>query len=349
MLYVVVTAADKKAGKFHCVAVQSDTFNVIDDYGFVTSEAIVNVISSSGGQIVPLNFSIGPNRQIVQNCGDFSRFSQRGSAVVLAEIKSKGGRVLGYRLLSCANNACVNLRLEEILQREKSMGENEHFLQNGIIRKNTVNCYPMKPFPVITVEGTKKSAPKQAGAASGAAGGTPTPAGPAQRPKQRPAGKRKYTAADFSEKQLSEMSACKKAGVSPDLIKNPDLSQQQMRILWVSKSKGCMAEAFADPRYTPDQMKFYADRLYDKQTVADCKEMLEHPELSPEEMSELYACVCDGVPYSEYIGMSATDISVKREMATAKYWGSSSVFKDDDDPDYVHKALGAAIRIKSGT
>lgn len=347
MGYVVVTGADKKSGAYHAVAVEPESFSVVGDYGYVTAENLVRAVYNGGSNLTPLNFSVDRSGKIVQDCGDFNRFSSRGSAVVLAEIKSKGGRVLGYRLLSCVNNAVVNLRLEEILQREKAMGNGEHFLQNGIIRRNTVNCYPMKPFPVLTVDGpVKKAPPKPAGMTPEMEkrfkeAGTFVPKKAKTTPKPpipKPAGM------EFTEKQRDELSKCKTAGVDQRLIANPGLSPAQMRVLWVAKSKGCMSEAFADPRYSTDVMKFYADRLYDKQTVADCQELLAHPELSTEELNELYACVCQGVPYSGLIGLSATDIGVKREMAAGQYWGSSDVFDDG----YMEKAANVARRLQSG-
>lgn len=346
MGYAVVTGVDKKSGAYHAVAVDPE-FNVIGDYGYVTAEALVHIVYNGGSAMTPLNFSVDRAGKLVQDCGDFNRFSTRGSAVVLAEIKSKGGRVLGYRLLSCANNAVVNLRLEEILQREKAMGNGEHFLQNGIIRRNTVNCYPMKPFPVLTVDGpSRKAPPKPLGMTPEMEkvfkdAGTFVPKKSKQTPRPpapMPIGM------EFNEKQRDELGKCKKAGVDTRLISHPGLSPAQMRVLWVAKSKGCMSEAFADPKYSTDVMKFYADRLYDKQTVADCGELLAHPELSVDELNELYACICQGVPYSGLIGLSATDIGVKREMEAGQYWGSPDAF----DRDYLEKAANVARRIQSG-
>lgn len=331
MGYVVVTGQNKKSALVHAVAVDHETYSVVGDYGFVGSSELVKIMYNGGSQLTPLNFSLDRAGQIKQDCGDFSRFSQHGSAVVLAEIKTKGGRTLGYRLLSCINNVCVNLRLEEVLQREKSMPQGEHFLQNGIIRNNTVNSYPFKPFPVLQVEGVVPKRPVKLAPPSKP---EPKPAGiPPQKPSKPPK--------EFTVEQQKELTMCRNAGVNPRFIGNPKLSPAQMRVLWVAKSKGCLAESFADPRFPADAMKFYADRLYDKQTVIDCSELLAHPELDVEQLNELYACVCQGVPYSELIGMSATDVSVKREMAVRQYWGSSLAFEND----YVEKAINVAGRI----
>lgn len=339
MTFVVVTAVDKKNNTFHTVGVDSNTYTTSIDYGFITAEALAKLSYSAGGSnSAPLNFSVDRAGKIVQDCGDFNRFSSKGSAVVIAEIKSKGGRTMGYRLLSCLNNVCANLRLEEILQKEASMGKDEHFLQNGIIRNKTVNCYPNRPFLVMTVATPKKPTPAKAPTADT----LPHYIDKKDMPKEaqaQPQPKPEYTPA-----QLKELHSCRTAGVPTNLIRNPDLSPEQMRVLWVSKSKGCLSEYFNDPAYSADAMKFYADRLYDKQTVVDCAEMLEHPELTVPQLTELYSCVCQGIPYTDYIGMSATDIGVKRDMSTTQYWGSSAIFEDDS---YVEKAIGAAMRLHS--
>lgn len=326
MTYLVVTGVDKKNGLFHVVLVDGTSFNVVKDCNYAREEDIMHMVVNAGGQYVPLNFSLDRSGKLKQDCGDFSRFSPRGSAVVLAEIKSPGGRTLGYRLLSCANNICVNLKTEEILQREALMPKNEHFLQNGIVRNNAVNCYPLKPYPMLTMN-VSKPAKK------------PTVKAPAKPASQ------KVAKSEFSKEQLKELESCKNAGINPHLIANPKLSPEQMRIIWVSKSKGCMSEHFASPKYTPDVMKFYGDRFYDAQTVADCKELLSHPELSVDELSELYLCVCEEVPYSEFIGLSPEEIFVKREQLTGTYWGNISAFSMSD---YTEKAINAAQRIREG-
>ena len=43
-----------------------------------------------------------------------------------------------------------------------------------------------------------------------------------------------------------------------------------------------------------------------------------------------------------YIGLSATDIQVKRDQESVKYWGSASKF----DVDYYEKAMNVAMKIK---
>lgn len=149
MTYIVVVGYDKRSGLLHTVAVNSATGEATVDYGYVTPDQVV-VFTKQGG--VALNFSVDSAGKLVQDCGQFTRFSQSGSAVITAEIKSKRGKTLGYRLLSCANCGCATMKTEDIIQREQSMPKGEHFLQNGIIRGSSVVCYPGRKFQVVTVE-----------------------------------------------------------------------------------------------------------------------------------------------------------------------------------------------------
>lgn len=308
---------EKGVGLYHCVTID-DTYSNCVDMNWIPENTLVGYIASG---YTPVNFSISRDRKVKQDCGDFARFSQYGSAVVIAELKSKSGRNLGYRLLSCANSILVNVKTEDILQKEASFGNNEHFLQNGIIRNKTVNCYPLKPFPVITVNTSKSKQPK--------------PQATSERPKET-------KKQNFTSEQLNEIALCEKNGINSRFIKNSKLSPSQMRVLWVSKSKGALSERFANPQLSVEAMKFYADRLYDKKTADDCADMLKHTELSVPELTELYSCICQGLPYESYIGLSATDIQVKRDQEVVQYWGSASKF----DVDYYEKAMNVARKLK---
>lgn len=322
MAYMAVIGmrTDRGIKQYAAVSI-TDDFNYNSCLGWLTEEMLI--FSTLHNDLSPINFSIDRNKRLVMDCGDFARFSKNGSAVILAELKTRGGRVLGYRLLSCAQTTVINLRLEDILQRELAYGENEHFLQNGIIRNKTVNCFPRKPFNTIIVNDSIKSKKTVS-----------------QQKQERV--KREAYKQEFTPEQLKEIHLCESNGINSRFIKNTKLSPTQMRVLWVSKSKGALSENFANPALSTDAMKFYADRLYSKKMVEDCRELLNHPELSTDELSELYICICEGIPYEKYIGKSAMDISVARETEKAKYWGSSKLF----DTDYYEKALNVARKIK---
>lgn len=146
MTYIVVTGYDKRSGLLHTVAVNSATGEAVNDYGFIRQDQVV-ALSKQGG--VALNFSVDANGNLVQDCGMFTRFSPHGSAVITAEVRNQRGNITGYVLLSCANSGSAVLKASQIIQREKSMPDGEHFVQNAILRGSSIVCYPGKKFPVI--------------------------------------------------------------------------------------------------------------------------------------------------------------------------------------------------------
>lgn len=194
MIWFIVAGVDKQSKVLHVVCVDSDTYKVCIDYGWIPESSLVQFLRSAGPNGKPLNFSVGNNSTIVQDCGSFTRFSPRGSAIVLAEMQDKRHKTTGYLLLSCANNATAELSVAEIVQREAVMPDGEHFLQNGIVRGNAVSCYPNKPFNVIVDKQSDSRPvfpkPKQVatpvsqasgGTKAGATAGTPTGNGVAKK------------------------------------------------------------------------------------------------------------------------------------------------------------------------
>ena len=144
MTLIVVTGYVKETGMCHVVGVDSTTLNPVADYGMVHESSLPQACATAN--CAPLNFSIGADGRVVMDCGDFKRFSPSGSAVVLAEVLDSRRKSVGYRVISCANNACVTIDTQEIIRREAEKQEPEHFLQNAIIRNGAVCSYPKKPF-----------------------------------------------------------------------------------------------------------------------------------------------------------------------------------------------------------
>lgn len=271
----------------------------------------------------PLNFSVDRNGQVKDDSGSFSRFHKDGVAIILAEIQNMSGRVLGYKLVSSLSGAVNNLKTDEIVKKEKALGR--PFLQNGIVRNNTVNCFPLHKYPKILTD-TRKV--KQ----------------PSEKVQEKPRVEKprvKNETLEFTKEQIAEINKCRNKGVDSRFIENPKLSVEQMRVLWVSKSKGALSEYFARPDYSVDVMKFYADRLYSKKIVQECSLMMHKPNLSVAQLSELYLCVCDGVNYSDLCDLSASDIEVKRRERTL--FSDSTSMSSDEAFD---KAMGVAMKMK---
>lgn len=291
-MYIAVLGVEKE--NFLVCKVFDADFNPMGGTYLMNKSELANYTVQNS--LRPINFDVDRHMSIEENSGDFKRLAKDGF-VVLAEIKSKAGRNLGYRLVRCADYAVLNFKTEDIVNQAKA--RKTPLLHNGIIRNDTVNCYPRHKFPVITVSGADARG----------------------RVKKPTVTKLKSTThekpkSEFTKEQLAEIKACKSRGVDSRLIENPDLSPEQMRVLWVSKSKGAFSEYFASADYSVEVMKFYADRFYDKKIVEECSVMLSKPSLSVSQLAELYLCIGDGVDYTDFLDMSAEDIYALRKKNT---------------------------------
>ena len=148
MSYIAIQMYSKENKTCLCVRISEDgQFNIEQVIGWINVNQLGQFVIGNG--LKPVNFSVDRNGTIKADCGDFSRFSEEGCGIVLAEIKSKAGRPLGYRLLSSSKGVVVNWTTPDIVAKAKS--QKHPFLQNGIIRNDTVNCYPLHPYPVMEI------------------------------------------------------------------------------------------------------------------------------------------------------------------------------------------------------
>lgn len=327
-MYIVVRSVSPDKSYYSCVLIDNN-FNVVGLQN-VASNMLPGFVVSNGYK--PINFSIESDGSIN---GKWHRLQADKCAVVLAAVKSPGGRTLGYRLLSLANGSVTNMKIADIVAYAKNLPH--PFLQNAIIRNETINNYPGEKFPVLTIQAPAK-APK-----------------PIATPKAPVVNKRVETTKERDDRLYSpeaiaaanaEIAKCKKHGINADFLLRGNLDSKQMRVLWVSKSKGAYAEAFNNPDLSVDAMKFYADRICSKAAAKECKVLLDHPELSVEELTELYQCINEGIDPTELIGESPVNIQIAREKATRQYWGATSIL--GDDTDYYSKAVRVAMNIRSG-
>lgn len=133
----------------------------------------------------------------------------------------------------------------------------------------------------------------------------------------------------------------KKDNIDIRLIANPELSSEQMRVLWVSKKKGAYSEYFAKPEYSVDVMKFYADRLLTKKMVQECADLLSNPKYSVPQLTELYLAVCEGIDYTTFKDLPANSMYVERERLRSKLWSS-----EFGESDFVNDAIRVAEKLK---
>lgn len=299
------------------ISVLGETIEVSDriPYHFIGSWSVTR------GE--PLNFSLNNKGDIIEDCGKFSRLATC-SGIVLAELVNKAGVIKGYKVLK-RDGSISNYTKEDILR--VAHEANAPLFQNAIVRNNSISCYEGHPFEKIVIQGKQKQKGKA-------------------HPIRHDA--KKATPASYDSNQTYEMNLCKSKGIDPRLIANPDLSSEQMRVLWVSKQKGALSEYFCSPKYSVDSMKFYADRIVNKKIADSCADMLSHPELTPDQLNELYQCVCRGIPYSDLCDKDANSIYLERLARDEELWGNVTDEKLVDT-DILDKAVRSAMKLKGYT
>lgn len=315
--YIVVIDYKKKTKECVVVGVSGEPeLNIVKSFGVVPYDSLGSLTIQSGFQ--PLNFDVDRNGNVKQFCS-FDRFESPKHAVVLGEILSVSGSVLGYRIIT-SNGVVYNKRKNEILEISSTLGDNEPFLQNGQISNKSIKCYPLHKFPSIIVNNKARKAK------------TPEPAKATVPPKAINPVKNSFT-----EVQKDEFRKAQKHGVDTSFMENPNLNEKQLRVLWLSKSKGVLSEYFAKPEYSVDVMKWYADKLYTKSAVKDRALMLQHPKLSIDQLNELEQCITDGVDYSDICdeNIALGEMQVKRIEKTESLWGEMSR-TDATDEDIIN-------------
>ena len=327
------------------------TIFISDDLQQMKEGAVMNLDQlgqyTVANNAVPFNFSIDRNGKVTQDVGSFDRLMpiERARAtsssdltcsnIVLNEIKSSKGKTLGYRVLNSDTCLVSNLKTDDLLALEKY--HNRSILQNGIIRNGVINCYPHHPFAVMTVNIDKK--PRQVSKKELKKTKPENNENIIRNKPNKPAPK------TFSSNQNVELEKCKKNGIDPKLISNPNLSNHQMRVLWMSKKNGARAEAFNKPEYSTESMKFYADLIYTEEDEKKMKGMLNHPELSVAELNALYDCVLDDVKYDDLIGKTDQDIFIERQkILDARQVDNRK--PEERDFEVFDKAIMAAMMLK---
>lgn len=287
----------------------------------------------------PINFSI-QNGRVNESMGSIERIIPKDGVqplVVIQELATSVGTIIGYRLLNPVSNNIVSRKKEDIIDRQAKSGI--PILQNGIIRGNKVNCYPNSPFPRFIIGTKTRNSVKKPKLSSQTE----------QKSKPQQSAKESNNLLDqFTPEQRKELSLAKRDGVDLRLIANPKLSPKQMRVLWVSKKKGAYSEYFARPEYSVEAMTFYADRLMTMNAVKECSDLLSRPEYDVPRLTELYLAVCEGIDYSSFIDdSSAEDMYVKREALRNKLWCSENKASISDS-EYINSGVRLADKLKRG-
>lgn len=300
--------------------------------GVCTKECTLETLPAATQGYKPLNYSI-VNGEVMQDNGSFSRFDNC-DFIVIAQLVSHRGAVLGYRFYNVKTGALANFPVKQVKDFIKSCDIGAQLFQNAIIRNDALCAYPNKPF--ISIPWFAKAREQHERHTE---------------PKAKP--KSVNTLMNkFSPDQIREIYQCKEDGINPALISDPNLSRQQMRILRIAKKNGALAEHFNSAKYSPEVMKFYADRLVDEDLVFQCRDLLSHPELSVKQLTNLMDCIYAGVPYQDLLESTPEDIYLARLERDKGLWTSLKRVDAAEkericDTDLLDKAMFSAMQVRS--
>lgn len=326
-----LAVVNRSGSKLCVIEISSETLTCTNKY-IVDKSEVGLLIQKVGGR--PLNFGV-ENNVFKESAGNLDRlFFKDGIQphIVIQEMSTKAGRIVGYRLLNPCNLNIVPMQKEVILKKQETTSV--PLLQNGIIRGNAVSCFPNQPFPKFIIGTATKTAVKKPKLVSEEHLATPE--------------KKEDILSKFTPEQRRELSKARSNNIDIRFMLNPELSTEQMRVLWVSKKKGVYSEYFAKPEYSVEVMKFYADRLLTQRVVKECSDLLARPRLSVTQLTELYLAICEGVDYSSFIDFSnAKDMYVKRLELRDKLWtpkeSKASVF----DAEFINSGVKLAEKLKN--
>lgn len=284
----------------------------------VSEQDIVGMVASN--RVLPLNFTV-EGRNIVQSRGSFSRLDSRGTGIVIAELVTASGRVLGYKVISNKNAKVVNLQKGQIIEQDKNT--DRPILQNAIIRNGTIYNYPGFEFDKIVVGQRRKKPTKDAS--------------------QSQVQKQETKQSKYSPAQLDQLRQCKAALGKTKFIENPKLTPEQMNILWTCKKKyGAYSEYFNNPALSTEAMKFWGISIVTKELAEDCKPLFAKDYPADKRM-ELYLCAEAGLDCSKYEQYGAETISGLRSDEISKNWGDIDILSSDSDVPYDEQVFDALL------
>ena len=310
---VVIYNYNKNAAKPYLVSVIDSNYNVIKQHN-LDKQGLIDLIVTL--KIKPLNFSINRKYEIVEDCGALTRLKNSiGVLIILATIENKKGDILGYKVISSANGNSFNLDMNAItnLHKERVNTKDNVLFQNGIVRtlgnnKLSISCFPMKPFDKVVIDNKVEQRPTVV---------------------KRDTAKKVYKEipkieqpinVELSATQCKEIERCRQAGVDPSILSDTRLTDKQMRILWMAKSKkGSYVECFANADFSEDSMKFYADRIYDKETADKYKILLDRPDLEVDSLQQLTTMIDNGIPCEDLLDKTPEDIYCARIERSEQY------------------------------
>lgn len=146
-MYSVIINYDKKNNLVWVVTLDKK-LNIVHEPLMLSVGDIGSYLTKYNAQ--PYNYSVDSNYKIIQDNGNFDRFSALGSIVVIATYKSNRDTIDWYLALDCKSATLLKLSKAQIIKNAKVYGR-EYYAQNAIISGNIIKPFPKKQFFEINI------------------------------------------------------------------------------------------------------------------------------------------------------------------------------------------------------
>lgn len=206
----------------------------------------------------PVNFSVN-TQGIPQFCfGAVTRFT-KGAGVALARTMSTSTKAEDYLIADVATSKTSWVKHDDLVALQKAR-KGVPVVQNLMVDtiRDKVSVYPNEDIPAIRLVKSK-----------GVAKHTLTK-------KETP--KKKEEKSIYTPEQLVQLNLCKRNGGTVDIISNPKLSAEQMKVLRIGESKfGALTSVYNDPEFSVDCEKVLNYTITSPDAVADFSHFLTKP------------------------------------------------------------------------
>ena len=317
-IVVIGTTVTNNKERLYNIVLLDKNYNPMVQSG-CTEDMVCNFVVQN--KLKPLNFDVDFDRKnknkyiIVESNGSFSRLAQKTKGVPVLVICSmyvnEFDRILSYVVVD--TTGCVyNIQAQELYSR--CMNYKKRFdaslVQNGIFKLKDdkvpfISAYPNKQFVKIVMKSRVKNSVIDKTAEKNKTA--------VKDNLKRNTAYLNNNKTTFDAGQDKQLKLAAKYGVNPLLISNPNLSSDQMKILWRAKHNGIQSGYFADPNLPADTMRFFASKLVSDKVCKECLGLI-NPDYNLDQLNELYMGICTGIDFRQYADpkMSAVDMNIKR-------------------------------------
>lgn len=263
------------------------------------------------------------NGNIEDSFGSFSRFEAKNGVtpiILVATCLNSLKQTAGYVVITQSGTVSRVRRADLIESCKKSKDCGVPFIQNAVFRDMGNDTYHIAGYeegqiPTINIS-QRQSSPVIPSSAQQEKQIIRRDVEPAKKAKgivhkEEPVVK--SVQLTMSPAQNKELERAKKLGVNPLLINSPKLPPEKQRVISAAKKNGICAEYFTNPKFTREQMIFFADRLESPERFNECLEFVD-PKYSVEQMQQLYLAMCAGVDIKDMLDETLTpeEMYVKR-------------------------------------